>query len=341
MSGIWKGKKVAVLMGGISKEREISLKTGGAISGGLKRLGYDIREVDVGGGAELVAQLEDMKPDVAVVALHGKFGEDGCIQGMLELLGLPYTGSGVLASSISMHKVKAKELFRLHNLPTPPYYVMERDGFVDLEQVHGAFGFPVVVKPAGEGSSVGVSLAEDLDDLEAACEDAFEFDNAILVERYIPGKEVHVGILGDRALGAVEVVPHRPIFDYQAKCTPGHAEYHLPPRLSPERQHGILTQALRAHQALGCTGATRVNMIVSDLGNEYLLEVNTSPGLTENSLLPKIAGHAGLPFEDLVEAILADASLRASGSVDQGDRRVRRASFSGPERRATAGCAPH
>jgi D-alanine-D-alanine ligase len=189
----------------------------------------------------------------------------------------------------------------------------------------------VVVKPAGEGSSVGVSLAEDMDDLEEACEAALGFDDSVLVERYIAGREVHVGIVKDRAIGAIEIESHNRIFDYQAKYVPGHADYHLPPRLSPERYRGILTQALRAHQALGCSGATRVNMIVSDLGNEYILEVNTLPGLTPQSLLPRIAAHAALSFSDLVEAILSDARLHTLS--DAGERRVRRAQFSGPERR--------
>lgn len=332
-------KKIGVLMGGLSAEREVSLKSGAAVYKALKDRGYDVLRIFVDRDIDMLLRQIDV--DLVFNALHGRYGEDGCIQGLLEMLGIPYTGSGVLASSLSMHKVKAKELFRLHNLPTPPYYVMERESFVALEEVHGAFGFPVVVKPTSEGSSVGVSLAENLEELEAACEEAFGFDDEILVERFIPGKEVHVGILGGTALGAIEVVPRGPIFDYQAKYTEGHAAYYLPPRLSPERQRGILTQGLRAHQALGCTGATRVNMIVSDLGNEYVLEVNTSPGLTDQSLLPKIARHAGLPFEDLVEAILADASLRAKGSKQQGDRRLRQLSFDGPERRSSAGCAPH
>jgi D-alanine-D-alanine ligase len=330
-------KKIGVLMGGLSAERDVSLQSGEAVYQALKARGYDPLRIYVDRDIDML--LRQMKVDLVFNALHGRYGEDGCIQGLLEMLGIPYTGSGVLASSLAMHKVKAKELFRLHNLPTPPYYVMERDQFVNLEEVHGAFGFPVVVKPAGEGSSVGVSLAADIEDLEVACESAFRFDNAILVERFITGKEVHVGVLNGKALGGIEVVSHRPIFDYQAKYTPGHADFFMPPRLSPERYRGVLTQALRAHQALGCTGASRVNMIISDLGNEYILEVNTLPGLTPTSLLPKIAQHAGLSFEDLVEAILDDASLRAAGALD--DRRIRQVSFPGPERRETAGVIPH
>lgn len=325
-------KKVGILMGGLSAEKEISIKSGEAVYQALSDRGYEVVRLFVDRDIDIV--LREAQVDLVFNALHGRFGEDGCIQGMLELMGVPYTGSGVLASAISMHKVKAKELFRLHNLPTPPYYVLDRDAFVNLEEAHGAFGFPVIVKPAGEGSSVGVSLARDLDELEAACEAAFAFDDALLVERFIKGKEVHVGILANKALGGVEVVPERAIFDYQSKYSEGHAEFHLPPRLSQERYRGALTQAVHAHQALGCTGATRVNMIISDLGNEYLLEVNTLPGLTRRSLLPRIAESAGMNFGDLVEAIMLDAGLRAGGTVQVGDRRISQLPFPGPERRA-------
>jgi D-alanine-D-alanine ligase len=332
-------KSIGVLMGGLSAEREISLQSGEAVCEALRSRGYDPVKVFVDRDIDLL--LRHMNVDLVFNALHGRYGEDGCIQGLLEILGIPYTGSSVLASSLSMHKVKAKEIFRLHNLPTPPYYVLDRKRFVNLEEVHAAFGFPVVVKPAGECSSVGVSLAQDLEQLEIACEDAFQFDDSVLVERYIMGKEVHVGILGRRALGAIEIASHNEIFDYQAKYVPGHADHFLPARLSPERYRGVLTQALRAHQALGCSGATRVNMIVSDLGNEYILEVNTLPGLTPNSLLPKIAAHAGIAFGDLVEAILADARLRATGNQEDRNRRIRQITFSGDERRSIAGIVPH
>jgi D-alanine-D-alanine ligase len=339
---MWRCKKIGVLMGGLSAEREVSLQSGEHVYQTLIERGYDAVKIFVDRDLDLV--LRQSGVEVVFNALHGRYGEDGCVQGLLEILGIPYTGSGVLASALTMHKVKAKEIFRLHNLPTAPYYVMTRDRFVNLEEVHGAFGFPVVVKPAGEGSSVGVSLARDLDELEEACEEAFRFDDSVLVERYIKGREVHVGIVGDKALGAIEIAPEGGIFDYRAKYTPGHAEYFLPARLSPERYRGVLTQALRAHQVTGCGGATRVNMIVSDLGNEYLLEINTLPGLTPQSLLPRIAGLAGMGFADLVEAILEDGRLRAAGTradAERGERRVRQVALEGPERRTTSTVGPH
>ena len=325
-------KKVGVLMGGLSAEREISIKSGEAVYAALKERGYQVTRLFVDRDIDMV--LRQSQVDLVFNALHGRYGEDGCIQGLLELMGIPYTGSGVLASSLSMHKVKAKELFRLHNLPTPPYYVLDREAFVDLEEAHGAFGFPVIVKPTCEGSSVGISVARDLEELEASCQEAFRFDESLLVERYIKGREVHVGILAHKPLGAIEVVPDRAFFDYQSKYADGKAEFHLPPRISAERLRGAMTQAVRAHQALGCTGATRVNMIISDLGNEYLLEVNTLPGLTPRSLLPRIAESAGLSFGGLVEAIMLDAGLRAGGTVQVGDRRIHELPFPGPERRA-------
>jgi len=332
-------KKIGILMGGLSAERDISLQSGENVYRALTERGYDAVRIFVDRDIDLV--LRQTSIDLAFNALHGRYGEDGCIQGLLELMGIPYTGSGVLASSLAMHKIKAKELFRLHNLPTPPYYVLSRDHFVSLEEVHGAFGFPVIVKPAGEGSSVGVSLVENLDQLEEACEQAFSFDDSVLVERYIAGKEVHVGIVAGKALGAIEIESHNRIFDYQAKYVPGHADYHLPARLSPERYRGILTQALRAHQALGCAGATRVNMIVSDLGNEYILEVNTLPGLTPQSLLPRIAEHAGMSFLQLVEAIMADAKLHTAQQHEDNERRLRQRPHPGPERRLATAVGPH
>jgi len=325
-------KKIGVLMGGLSAEKEISVRSGDAVFDALQERGYAAERLFVDRDIDLV--LRESGVDLVFNALHGRYGEDGCIQGLLELLSIPYTGSSVLASALSMNKIKAKELFRLHNLPTPPYYVLHQDAFEELEEAHGAFGFPVIVKPVGEGSSLGVSLARDLGELEVACQEAFGYDDALLVERFIKGKEVHVGILANQPLGAVEVTPDRAVFDYQAKYSPGHAAFHMPPRLSEVRYRGALPQSLRAHQALGCSGATRVTMIISELGNEYLLEVNTLPGLTPRSLLPRIAKHAGMPFGDLVEAIMLDAGLRAGGTVQVGERRIRQLPFPGPERRA-------
>ncbi|MCA9679334.1 MAG: D-alanine--D-alanine ligase, partial [Myxococcales bacterium] len=321
-----KHRRIGVLLGGMSSEREVSLRTGEAVLAALQLRGYDAHPVYVDRDVDLV--LRQQRIDVAFIALHGRWGEDGCIQGLLETMGIPYTGSGVLASALAMDKVKAKELFRLHNLPTPAYYVMHRRDEADVMEAHGDFGFPAVVKPVHEGSSVGVEIVHDAAELSAACERAFCFDDELLIERHIAGREVSVAIVGDRALGAVEISPRAGFYDYGAKYTRGASDYHIPPRLTPDRYRGILTQGLRAHHALGCGGATRVDIMVSESGNEYLLEVNTVPGLTRTSLLPKIADAAGISFEELCEMMLMGAGLETARR-GRGDRRAGHRAFAG------------
>jgi D-alanine-D-alanine ligase len=219
----------------------------------------------------------------------------------------------VLASALAMDKVKAKELFRLHNLPTPPYYAVSADDeLADLEEMHGSFGFPVVVKPRGEGSSLGVSKASSLPELDKALVTALGLDDVALVERFVTGKEVQVGILNGRVLGAIEVAPRKGIYDYEAKYTPGMTEYFMPARLPATRYGGILNLAERAARVLGCSGGVRVDLMVTEGQNEYVLEVNTLPGMTETSLLPKIAQAAGYDFGRLCEAILESARLHAT-----------------------------
>jgi D-alanine-D-alanine ligase len=327
-----KNRKIGVLMGGLSSERDVSIQTGEAICAALVDRGHDAHPVYVDRDLDLVLRQQHI--DVAFLALHGRYGEDGCVQGLCEILGIPYTGSDVLASALAMQKVKAKELFRLHNLPTPAYYVLGNGDARDpneLVEAHGDFGFPCVVKPAREGSSVGVTICTDAQTFVAAVERAACFDDEILVERFIDGQEVSVAILGDRALGAVEIAPKQGFYDYANKYTRGATEYFIPPRLSPERYRGVMTQALRAHLALGCGGATRVDLIVSESGNEYLLEVNTTPGMTRTSLLPKIADSAGIAFDELCEAILAGARLHAGRSGRE--RRIAQRAYDGDDRR--------
>jgi D-alanine-D-alanine ligase len=326
-----KNRTIGVLMGGLSSEREVSLRSGEAALAALRARGY--RALPIYVDREVDLALRQAGIDVAFIALHGRYGEDGCVQGLLETMGIPYTGSDVLASALAMHKVKAKELFRIHNLPTPAYYVADAD---DADPVgrHGDFGFPCVVKPAREGSSVGVTIVQRETDLAVAIEEAGCFDRAVLVERYVSGQEVSVAVLGDRALGAVEIAPRSEFYDYGAKYTRGASEYFIPPRLSPDRYRGVLTQAVRAHAALGCRGATRVDMIVSDAGNEYVLEVNTVPGMTEQSLLPRIAAAAGVSFGELCEAMLLAATLPSHRP--RGERRIAQRGYDGDDRRDVA-----
>ena len=302
-----KDKEIGILLGGVSAERDISLKTGEAMFEALKARGYRVQKVFV--DADIDRVLRQTTIDVAVIALHGTYGEDGCIQGMLETMGIPYTGSGVLPSALAMDKLKSKELFRLYNVPTPPYYVVRRGDLDRLEQIHGSFGFPSFVKPRSGGSSVGAGAARSLGELKERCEDAARFDEWILVERFIRGREVAVGLLDGNALGAIEIEPKGGFYDYKSKYQQGQSEYHFPARLSPTRYQGVLNLAERAVHAVGATGATRVDLLVTSDENEYVLEVNTLPGMTPTSLLPKIAAGAGYDFGDLCEAILERAVL--------------------------------
>jgi D-alanine-D-alanine ligase len=309
-----KKQRVGVLMGGMSAERDISLKTGEGVARALEARGHDVARV-VFGKEPMDVALRAADIDVAFLALHGRGGEDGCIQGMLELMGIEYTGSPVLPSALAMDKLKAKEMFRLHNVPTPPYYMATKEDLLDddgLTELHGSFGFPVIVKPRNEGSSVGLAKANDVRELRAAIEAALEHDRYVLVERFIKATEVHVGILDGRVLGCIEVAPKSGLYDYEAKYTPGATEYIIPPRIAATRTRGIMNLAERAVRALGCTGAVRVDLLVTEGENEYVLEVNTLPGMTPTSLLPKIAAHAGIEYGALCEMILEGAALHSN-----------------------------
>jgi D-alanine-D-alanine ligase len=304
-------RRVGVIMGGVSAERDVSLRTGEGVAKALEERGHDVARITFGSGDSLPDLVRMARIDVAFIALHGRGGEDGCVQGMLELLGIPYTGSNVLASALAMDKLKAKEMFRLHNVPTPPYYVAREEDLADLEEVHGSFGFPVIVKPRGEGSSVGVSKAGNLAELASAIEASLAHDTCALVERFVAATEVHVGILDGRVLGAIEVVPKSGLYDYHAKYTPGATEYISPPRIPSTRARGVMMLAERAARALGCSGACRVDVLVTPGDNEYVLEVNTLPGMTPTSLLPKIAAAGGIEYGALCESILDGARLHA------------------------------
>jgi D-alanine-D-alanine ligase len=303
-----KTKRVGVLMGGVSTEREVSLRTGEAIHDALRERGYDVVKVLV--DRDIDVSLRDIPIDVAFLALHGTYGEDGCVQGLLEMRGIPYTGSSVMASALAMDKLKSKQLFRLYNVPTPPYYCVAEDKLEELAEIHGSFGFPAFVKPRSQGSSVGAGKATDLAELKRLCEQALVFDEYALVERFVAGREVSVAVLDGKALGAIEIVPKATFYDYKTKYTAGGSEYHFPARLSPTRYKNVLQLAERAVDALEVRGATRVDLLITEGENEYVLDVNTLPGMTQTSLLPKIAkGAAGLDFPDLCEEILKRARL--------------------------------
>jgi D-alanine-D-alanine ligase len=307
--GIWSGKKVAVLYGGRSSEREVSLHTGKGCASALTERGYDVTLLDV--DLEVAARLRQARVEVAFVALHGRWGEDGSIQGLLESMGIPYTGSGVLASALGMDKVFSKLLFREHGLKVIEYRVFRPERAEEITVGDLPFGLPAVVKPAGEGSSVGVHIVRDSAALTDACLDAARYKGELIVERYLKGAEMNVAVLDGKALGAIEIVPSREFYDYTAKYTPGATQYFFPPRLPAEHTRRTCEAAEQAHRVLGCAGVTRADFIVSPDGVPFILEVNTLPGMTATSLVPKIAAGLGISFADLCERLLEGASLKA------------------------------
>ena len=300
-----KQKKIAVLMGGLSAEREISLRTGGAVLKALQGAGY--RACGIDAGRELAARLLDERIEAVFIALHGRFGEDGTVQGLLELLQIPYTGSGVLASSVAMDKITTKKLLLYHQLPTPAFTAYRRGE--DLEGLIGRCRpFPLVVKPAREGSTIGVAIVRDGDGLRLGLEEALRHDDLVLVEDFIQGLEVTVGVLNDEPLPIIQVVPQGGFYDFTAKYTAGRTEYILPAPLEEGLYERLRQAAVAACRALGCSGAARVDFMIR-AGEFFCLEVNTIPGMTETSLLPKAAAHAGISFTELVERILEGAGL--------------------------------
>jgi D-alanine-D-alanine ligase len=305
-------KKIGVLAGGVSAEREVSLRSGEAVYKALKERGYDVALIDT--AENFHESLVSESVEIAFIALHGGYGENGAIQGMLEVLGIPYTGSGVLASALAMDKEASKKIFLYHGIPVPAFVFAHRSelpacprDMISGSVIGGAvidFDMPWVVKPVAEGSSIGVHIVRTADQMPAAVKDALKYGDKIVIEQYIRGKEVQIGILGDRALGGVEVRPSLEFYNYEAKYTPGLTQYVLPPEVSADDYEKLRSTALAAHKALGCAGATRVDLILDSAGNTYILEVNTIPGMTETSLLPKIARLDGLEFIDLIEEIV-------------------------------------
>jgi D-alanine-D-alanine ligase len=312
---MWKNKKVGVLMGGPSSEREVSLRTGQAVLKALREKGYEAVELDL--HENTAAQMLAQGVQVVYNALHGKWGEDGCVQGLLEVLRIPYTGPGVTASAVGMDKVISKRLFEAEGLAVPPYRVIRR---ADRRGVaaDSPFGWPVVAKPATEGSSVGTAIATTPAELAVAMDAAFQLDERILLEQYLPGREIQVAVLGDDPLGLVEVRPKKmpgekiTFYDYAHKYTKGMTEYFTrPENLDDATAAEIMRLAVVANRAIGGEGLVRVDLILDGAGRPWVLEVNTLPGLTELSLAPMIARDwRGLAFADLVEKVLDTARLK-------------------------------
>lgn len=306
-----KKKKIGVLMGGLSREREISLKTGKAIRRALIEKGYNACGIDV--GRDIVEKLLKEKIEIAFIALHGRYGEDGTIQGMLELMGIPYTGSGVLASALCLNKVMAKKVLIYEQLPTPPFISLRRDEIEKDRIPPVSFPLPWVVKPAREGSTIGISIVQREEECFKALKEAGKYDEEILIEAFVRGKEITVGILNDITLPIIEIVPKSGFYDYHSKYTKGETDYIIPARIPREKYLYAQEISLRAFQGLGCSGCVRVDLMTDDEGNPFIIDVNTMPGMTETSLLPKAAAHVGLSFGDLAERLLLGAALKTEG----------------------------
>ncbi len=308
--------RIGVLMGGPSSEREISLKSGKAVYAALRKMGVDAVAIDIttGDTEGNIRLIKSQDIDCAFIALHGFFGEDGKIQSILDALLIPYTGSGKSASMLAMDKVAARKIIAARGLSVPRYKVVQKcsDGENLTRQIH--FALPWVIKPIGHGSSVGLSIIDERRDLSRALKIAFAYDDA-LVEEYIKGREVTVGILGDVALPVIEIVPKNRFFDYQAKYTPGMTDYILPAKLPEHVAARIQDAALSAHQALGCSGCSRVDMILDKTDTPFVLELNSIPGFTETSLLPKAAGITGIEFGELCLKLIRLAYEKAEAPL--------------------------
>ena len=302
---------IAVLMGGRSLERTVSLQSGKRVSQALRGLGYPIVQLDV--DEQLVPQLREEKPDLAYIALHGKYGEDGTIQELLEILGIPFTGPGALSCIIGFNKVLSKELFKTGSIPTPKFFALstptlkEMGAAGTLPLVWEQLGSPLVVKPAAQGSALGVTVVEKQDSLPSALIAALGYDDKVLLEEYIEGVEVAISVIGNEspdALPAVEIVPKSGFFDFESRYTPGTTDYYVPARIPEEQATAAAEMALKVHRLLNCKGLSRVDMIIPPDGTPFVLELNTSPGMTEVSLVPMAAEAAGMDFESLVEKLV-------------------------------------
>ncbi|HON71913.1 MAG TPA: D-alanine--D-alanine ligase [bacterium] len=304
-----KDKKIIVLCGWISREREVSLRSGKKIYSALLRKGYDVTLID--------PKMEGWEPvlrgDIVFIALHGKPGEDGTIQGFLETFNVPYTGSGVLASSLAMNKLISKKMFIFSGISTPDYLSMDDfesiDDFISKSMEY--IGLPAVVKPVSEGSSIGVSIVKDADSLAPVVKDTVNKFDRVFIEKYIEGREITIGIIEldgkPVALPILELVPRNKFYDYEAKYTAGFTEFIIPARMDKEKYTLAQELALKAHKALACTGFSRVDLITDSNDNPYVLEVNTIPGMTELSDLPAMAKAYGIDYDDLVEIMLQSA----------------------------------
>jgi len=313
-------EKIAVLMGGRSLEREVSLASGGRVCEALEALGYYVLALDV--TADLVTTLRSERPSAAYIALHGKYGEDGTIQELLEFLGIQYTGPGVVASALTWDKSVAKHLFAENGIDTPPWLTLTADAFKEMGAAtaidlmgEAVGGFPVAVKPSRQGSALGLARCAEQGELAEALLDALGYDTAAIVEHWVAGTELAVSVLGDgdslEVLPPVEIVPKSGLYDFSARYAEGETDFFVPARVSAEVSSAACELAARVHRVTGCRDVSRVDMVVDADGRPWVLESNTSPGMTETSLLPMAAEAAGMSFQDVVSKVIRAALARA------------------------------
>lgn len=296
--------RVSVLYGGFSSERPVSLESGKAVGAALGRAGYQVSLIDVTTDlGALITTILDSKPDAVFNALHGRFGEDGAIQGLLDVLGIPYTHSGALASAVAMNKPLAKVLFEQADIPVAPHVIASREAVIAGELMDR----PFVVKPLDEGSSFGVIIMHEGRNAFPFNAETWPFGNEVMVERFIPGRELTVGVMGDRALGVTEIVTEHTFYDFDAKYAPGGSHHIVPAPIPPGIADEAMGLALAAHRAVGCKGVSRTDFRL-DKDALYVLEINTQPGMTGTSLVPEQAAAVGISFEDLVRWMVEDAT---------------------------------
>ncbi|MFV9875357.1 MAG: D-alanine--D-alanine ligase [Rickettsiales endosymbiont of Dermacentor nuttalli] len=294
---------VIVLMGGISTEREVSLNSATGIIESLKTLNYKVTPIDM--GRDIATVLLDLKPDVVFNALHGGYGENGCVSGLLDILDIPYTHSEVLASSIGINKLKSINIFAQHGIKAAPYVIINKHSNLAVEPMKR----PYVIKPISEGSSIGIHIVLEQDNFDINNYD-FPYGDEVLIEQYIPGQEIQVAIINNKAIGALEIVPKGKFYDYHSKYTDGFAKHIMPASLSKSATKKVLLLAEKAHNALGCRGISRVDFRYNkDEGDDgfYILEINTHPGMTPLSIVPEIAAYHGITYSNIVKFLVEDA----------------------------------
>ncbi len=303
-----KNKKIAVLLGGWNSEREVSLRSGEAVFEALKKLGYDASKIDF--SRNIFDQINEAKPDIIFNALHGQYGEDGRVQGVLDILKIPYTHSGIVASAICMDKVLTRKVCSSVGVKSPHYQILKKGEDAKNEEKILTIGKPFVIKPINEGSSVGVEVI--LGDVEFdLAKYEWKFGNEIIVEKYLAGQEIQVAVMDGKALGAIEIRPHGLFYDYKCKYTPGMTDYVMPAEIAADKYSEVMKLAEDCFGVVGCRGVARIDFILNNKNggdnNFYLLEVNTHPGFTATSLVPKIAKYAGISFEEIVEFLVKSA----------------------------------